>query len=351
MKLLATFALLTPLALSPLAPLRATPAVGCADPNILLIVLDDVGLDQLECFDADASVAGLTTPGANLYDGLGGYALPYPYAPTPNITALAADGVRFTNAFASPLCTPTRSQILTGRYPFRTDIGGIISPNGKSLKAPYRQGAFKISDAELTLPEMMSLVAPSYHLGYFGKWHLVADECRVRPFNAYTATGDDHVEGDDHPVASVVGWDVFRGIVRNPSSSARPTLRGCPRTAKGPDPISECCSTEANYTSWFYVESDTAGPYSPCGDSPVDLCIPEGSLTQRSYETEFITTHQRKALQDWIVTDLAASSDPYLAVWAMTACHAPFDWAPSSATDADGAYTLHSYPLAANTDD
>ncbi len=64
-------------------------------PNFLVIVLDDLGVDVPGCY------------GGTTYQ-------------TPRLDALAAAGLRFDAAFSTPLCTPSRVQLLTGRYPFRT---------------------------------------------------------------------------------------------------------------------------------------------------------------------------------------------------------------------------------------
>jgi arylsulfatase A len=81
-------------------------AAGDSRPNVLLIVADDLGLECLGAY-------GGTT-----------------FA-TPNVDRLAADGMRFSSAFATPACAPSRAELLTGRYPFRTgwiDNAGPLSP-------------------------------------------------------------------------------------------------------------------------------------------------------------------------------------------------------------------------------
>ena len=73
-------------------------------PNILFIIMDDVGIDQLTVF------------------GYGG-AVP---AKTPNINAIAQAGVRFRNVWAMPECSPSRAMFFEGRYPLRTNVFGAI---------------------------------------------------------------------------------------------------------------------------------------------------------------------------------------------------------------------------------
>src|SRR2546423_1096497 len=85
----------------------AKPRAG-EKPNIIFILSDDVGLGNI------ASCGGDTFK-------------------TPNIDALAAGGTRFARCYSTPLCGPSRAQILTGRYPFRTGMisnssGGVVKP-------------------------------------------------------------------------------------------------------------------------------------------------------------------------------------------------------------------------------
>ena len=82
-------------------------------PNIIFILADDLGIDGLGCY------------GADLFK-------------TPNIDQLARSGTRFTNAYTAPLCGPSRSLILTGRYAFRTgatnqDATGEMSPAKETM--------------------------------------------------------------------------------------------------------------------------------------------------------------------------------------------------------------------------
>ena len=88
-------------------------------PNILLILADDLGVECLGCY------------GGTSYR-------------TPNLDRLAASGVRFTHAYAQPLCTPTRVQLMTGQHNYRNWVGfGIMDRREKTFghmmqKAGYR---------------------------------------------------------------------------------------------------------------------------------------------------------------------------------------------------------------------
>jgi arylsulfatase B len=135
--LIAMFALLALLVF--VTPLRAA-----GTNNILLIIADDYGFDS--------SILYNTHPAASL-------------PPTPNLVALAQRGVLFRNAYASPLCSPTRACILTGQYGFRTGVGDVIA----GMTDP------SITPAHFTLPDAFAAnLAAGYALAQFGKWHLGA---------------------------------------------------------------------------------------------------------------------------------------------------------------------------------
>src|SRR2546422_964663 len=82
---------------TPWWPPEPTPPPGA--PSVLLIVLDDVGFAQLGCYGSDIA--------------------------TPNIDAVAADGVRFANFHTTALCSPTRPSLMTGRNHHRHDMARV----------------------------------------------------------------------------------------------------------------------------------------------------------------------------------------------------------------------------------
>ncbi len=110
--------------------------------NVLLIVADDYGLDASSLYN--------TSPGVSL-------------PPTPNIASLAANGVKFANAYAYSVCSPTRSALLTGRHAFRTGTGNVVSAAANNA----------LQASEFTLPEAFAANAGfDYQLKQLGKWHL-----------------------------------------------------------------------------------------------------------------------------------------------------------------------------------
>ena len=85
---------------------------------------------------------------------------------TPNIDKLAKESVRFNSFYVSPVCAPTRSSLLTGRYSLRTGVSDT-----------YNGGAI-MSGSEVTIAEV--LAGNNYETGIFGKWHL-GDNYPSRP--------------------------------------------------------------------------------------------------------------------------------------------------------------------------
>jgi arylsulfatase A len=105
--------LFTLLALSGALALNAFAADTASRPNIILILADDLGIGNVSCYGADKFK-------------------------TPHIDALAKGGLRFAQCFAQPLCGPSRAQLMTGRYAFRTgmtgnDSGSLIKPANETM--------------------------------------------------------------------------------------------------------------------------------------------------------------------------------------------------------------------------
>ena len=109
-------------------------------PNILLLLVDDLGWGDVGAFGGGEAVGGAT----------------------PNIDALAAGGLKLTSTYAQPTCTPTRSAIITGRLPVRT---GLLRPLMASEKLAVNPWA-----SERSLPSLLSQVG--YRTALSGKWHV-----------------------------------------------------------------------------------------------------------------------------------------------------------------------------------
>jgi len=111
-----------------------------AQPNIVFILADDLGIGDVNCYGGDRC-----------------------QIETPNIDAIAANGIRFTDAHVNAsVCVPTRVGIMTGRYPFRfgkPEPGGLWGFLGT-----------RFSPDTFTLARMFHTAG--YRAGYVGKWHL-----------------------------------------------------------------------------------------------------------------------------------------------------------------------------------
>lgn len=114
-------------------------------PNIVFILIDDMGWRDLQCF------------GSTFYE-------------TPNIDALAAEGMVFSQSYAScPVCSPSRASLMTGKYPARLGMTQYLGGHdyGKLMEVPYLD---HLPLEEYTLPKAFQ--DGGYHTWCIGKWHL-----------------------------------------------------------------------------------------------------------------------------------------------------------------------------------
>jgi hypothetical protein len=147
-------------------------------PNILFVIMDDVGIDQMKVF------------------GYGGAVGP----DLPNIDAVAHAGVRFRNTWSMPECSPGRASFFVGRYPLRTGINQAIGPNDLATS--------QLSPYDITTPKLLKRA--NYESAMFGKFHLAGPENN----EAVNAT------------PSRLGWDYFYGWVGGLPDSIDKTAGG-----------------------------------------------------------------------------------------------------------------------------
>jgi len=150
-----------------LAPVARAAETKKHPPSIVLVLVDDLGWTDLGCF------------GSQYYE-------------TPNLDRLAAQGMKFTNAYAAcAVCSPTRAAVMTGRYPARLGVtdwirsrfqGGKMPADGKNpsgyvdgrnSKVLCPRNALWMESDEVTLAE--ALKPAGYTSCYIGKWHLGMD--------------------------------------------------------------------------------------------------------------------------------------------------------------------------------
>ena len=171
----------------PVAELVAPTGAAAPRPNVVVVLADDLGYGDLASGESRA-------------------------IRTPSLDALARDGVRFTQFYASAsICSPSRAGLLTGRYPVRTGVSYIIYASETSFatratlalsRFGSRLGLSDFHDSfvsglpgsEITLPEALRVAG--YATGMVGKWHLgdFSSDRRHLP----TRHGFDWFEGIPH---------------------------------------------------------------------------------------------------------------------------------------------------------
>ena len=162
-------------------------------PNIVFVIIDDAGSDSFTRWNP----AGIALP------------------QTPVIDSLCDQGVRFSNVWAMPQCSPSRVAMMTGRYPFRT---GVM--NACLGSAPPRSQA---SPYEYTLPRLLSTAG--YSTGYIGKFHL----------------GDAALNPEGINYANGLGFPYFNGTPLGGASALDTSLAGqMASTPIGTAPIYSC---------------------------------------------------------------------------------------------------------------
>jgi arylsulfatase len=135
---------LLPALLATLAFLTAS----ATPPNIIVILVDDMGFSDLGCYGSEI--------------------------PTPHLDALAKNGLRFTQFYNTGRCCPTRASLLTGLYPHQAGVGHMVEDRG----APGYQG--RLNERCATIAE--ALKPAGYFTAMTGKWH-VGQEHGVTPAN------------------------------------------------------------------------------------------------------------------------------------------------------------------------
>ena len=150
------------------------PILASAKPNVVVILADDLGSGDVSCYYEKSKIE------------------------TPNLDALAADGMRFTDGHSnSSVCTPTRYGVLTGRYCWRSRLKkGVLDGNSTALIEEGRETVASV------------LKAGGYRTACIGKWHLGMNFTKMK--------GKSKGKWDyDAPIArgpNAVGFDYYLGI-------------------------------------------------------------------------------------------------------------------------------------------
>ena len=169
-------------------------------PNILFMLVDNLGYGEVGCYGGGATRG----------------------APTPRIDKLASEGLRLTNMNMETQCTPSRSAILTGRYAIRSGTHSV----------PFGGVADGLTQWEITMAEALS--EAGYATALNGKWHLGSQPGR-------------------HP--NDQGFDQWYGIPRTTDESMWPRSPGWSETIMPPEPIFEGRKGEQSHVVRIYDEA------------------------------------------------------------------------------------------------
>lgn len=219
---------------------RPQPA-GPPPPNVVVILLDDLGIESLESLydlrntDPEDLIPMPQTP-----------ALDSLVKPQSSGGRFAEGGIVFEACYVNPLCSSTRAALLTGRH-------GIENGVGRAINSQTAGADFLLEQAHLTVAELLEADpgGADYARGYFGKWHLVGTAGWL-----FEADGSSNCDPMDR------GFEVFMGQ---------------PRNNQGRDPALEGSKTK-NHFRWRKAFAGTA-PAPACNADPyVGANCPDTSM-------------------------------------------------------------------------
>ena len=280
--------LLTALALGPLATLPATGAGESTRPNILVILADDLGYGDVQCYNPERGKI-----------------------PTPHMDRLASQGMRFTDGHSSSgVCSPSRYTLLTGRYHWRTRLqSGIVAVFGEALIVPERMTIGTLAKQQ------------GYRTATIGKWHLgwdwsIAKEQRALLRAAKKPGKDDEAPPDGSVVvATEQQLAAWREIFSKPIAGG-PTTRGFD-TYFGTD--------VPNWPPYCFIENDrTLGipsEFLPAANFARNLASQQGPALKGWKLEDILPTLGERA--GAFIADAPRMPDPFLLYLPLTAPHTP----------------------------
>jgi arylsulfatase A-like enzyme len=269
-------------------------------PNVVLIVIDDTGTDFLSMYDeinpyrTDLPyVHGGTGTGDVPANGPGTSNL---YIHSPTLQSLTDEGVIFMNAYAMPVCSPTRACLLTGEYPVRHGVGHVLrfDHDGGTLD--------EFGDPGFDFPTLTELVqGAGYDDAIFGKWHLGAPRLDMHS-----------TEGKDHHL----GWA---------SISERGHFTEWSCVFNGLNTVPHPPSGLGTYYDWVFNRNYTTQA--------------EVEADPASFQADYATTVQVQEALAWC----NSRTSPFFCMLSPNAAHGPWGLLPPEELVDTGEYK--SYPL------
>jgi arylsulfatase A-like enzyme len=224
--------------------IAASLPVATESENVLLIILDDLGVDSADCYAPEADAA-----------------------PMQRVAQLCAEGLVFDSVWSNPVCSPTRATMLTGKYGFRTGIGQPIAMTDVGLRLD-----------ETTLPMMLSSAGiPSANIG---KWHLSGTDVGDRSLDHPNLAGYSHYAGS--PTGALRDYESWRRVENGVAgrSSVYAT------TAVVDDALAWIETQDSRWFTWVAFNA----PHTPFHLPPADL----HSHSDLSGEASDIEAHPRE---------------------------------------------------------
>ena len=290
-------------------------------PNILFIIMDDVGIDQMESF------------------GYGGQTAPL----MPTIDTIAQNGVRFHNTWAMPACSTSRSVIFQGRFPSRTNVMGALGQNdlANSMVTPYEQ----------TLPKLLKL--KNYQSALFGKFHIGLQGNSPYGYSMVASLGWDYFygwmdeTGDPSSVDTTAGGVAPEGTYTCGYVTANAAAFGacykpdnscemlstnneasagriCLENGGVLDPNANCSTVAPAYINFNKFNAYSVNPLGiNYADGSVEI-VPSTDIRARTYRS----TASVNAAIDWIKT--IPNTTPWMATLSFASDHTPFHRPPTA---------------------
>ncbi len=201
----------------------AAPVEAAEYRHVVVIIADDLGSDKVSAYAGDVANPSETRPS------------------TPNIDLLADAGVRFTDAWAMPVCSPSRAALYSGQFAYRNGVGDAVATSASP----------SLSEEAVTIQQLAE--QEGMETALFGKWHVgvLSDT----PRSASTAASD----RAEYPIRT--GFGTFRG-----------STGGEPRS----------------YEEWLYVES------------LADSSMSSGYSTMASDELASVTDETTVSALEWL---------------------------------------------------